>query len=119
MRFVCSNAHRSTRGFLFEGSVIEEGFVSDPISISISPELCRGCRRCELACNWRDIGPLNPRLAGIHILKTEKDGIDHPVINMECLEHFCGKIDPRRSTEREPACVTACLFGALKMKDSK
>ncbi len=85
------------------------------ISIRITPENCRGCRRCEVACSWHDPGPLNPRLAGIQIMKLDEGGCDYPVINMECLERFCGKRHPRNKTKQEPACVSACLFGCLQM----
>ncbi len=85
------------------------------LSIKIDPEHCRGCRRCEVACSWHDPGSLNPRLAGIQIMKLDEGGSDYPVMNMECLERFCGKTDPRNKTMQEPACVSACLFGALQM----
>jgi Fe-S-cluster-containing dehydrogenase component len=89
--------------------------MSNILSIQIEPENCRGCRRCQVACSWHDPGPLNPRLAGINILSLDEGGTDYPVINMECFERFCGKQDPRRGNALEPACVSACLFGALKM----
>lgn len=85
------------------------------LSIKIIPENCRGCRRCQVACSWHDPGPLNPRLAGIQILKLDEGSCDYPVINMECLEKFCGKTHPRKKAGQEPACVSACLFGALQM----
>ena len=89
--------------------------MNNGISIKITPENCRGCRRCQVACSWHDPGPLNPRLAGIQILKLDEGGCDYPIINMECLENFCGKTHPRKKSGREPACVSACLFGALQM----
>ena len=45
-------------------------------SIRIIPENCRGCRRCQVACSSYDPGPLNPRLAGIQILRLEDEGGD-------------------------------------------
>ena len=87
-------------------------------SIRIISENCRGCRRCQVACSSYDPGPLNPRLAGIQILRLEDEGGDYPVINMECLERFCGKAHPW-NTEQKPACVSACLFGALEMTERK
>jgi Fe-S-cluster-containing dehydrogenase component len=81
-------------------------------TIKIVPENCRGCRRCQVACSSHDPGPLNPRLAGIQILRLEDEGGDYPVLNMECQERFCGKASPG---DRKPACVTACLFGTLEM----
>ncbi len=89
--------------------------MANALSIRITPENCRGCRRCEVACSWHDPGPLNPRLAGIKVMKMDEGGCDYPVINMECLERFCGKRDPRSKTGQEPACVSACLFGALQI----
>ena len=89
--------------------------MANVLSIKIVPENCRGCRRCEVNCSWHDSGPLNPRLAGIHIMKMDEGGTDYPVMNQECLERFCGKIGARRKNEMEPACVSACLFGALQM----
>jgi Fe-S-cluster-containing dehydrogenase component len=90
--------------------------MANVLSIKIVPENCRGCRRCAVACSWHDPGPLNPRLAGINILRLDDGGTDHPLINMECLERFCGKQDPRRKNALEPACVSACLFGALEIE---
>jgi Fe-S-cluster-containing dehydrogenase component len=82
-------------------------------SIKVVPENCRGCRRCQVACSYYDPGPLNPRLAGIQVLQLE-EGNSYPVINMECLERFCGK-SRQGVEEQKPACVAACLFGALEM----
>lgn len=90
--------------------------MANVLSIKIVPENCRGCRRCAVACSWHDPGPLNPRLAGINILRLDDGGTDHPLINMECLERFCGKQNARRRNELEPACVSACLFGALEIE---
>ncbi|MFW6054302.1 MAG: hypothetical protein ACOC9D_00245 [Thermodesulfobacteriota bacterium] len=81
--------------------------------ILITPENCRGCRRCEIACSWQDPGPLNPRLAGIHIMKLDNGGIDYPVINDSCQDRFCGKASPGNSGRNIPTCVGACLFEAL------
>lgn len=92
--------------------------MANPINIQIIAENCRGCRRCQLACSWHDPGPLNPRLAGIQILRLDDGKTDYPLINMECLERFCGKQDRLPGDEAggtaKPACVSACLFGALE-----
>ena len=89
--------------------------MSEQVPIRINADNCRGCRRCEVACSWHGPGPLNPRLAGIRIMKLEEGAKDQPVINMECLEHFCGKTDPSSQDQYAPACVSACLFGALQI----
>ncbi|MCJ8502968.1 hypothetical protein [Desulfatitalea alkaliphila] len=92
--------------------------MTNAINIKIIADNCRGCRRCQLACSWHDPGPLNPRLAGITILRLDDGATDYPLINMECLERFCGKQNRRpedATIDRiTPACVDACLFGALE-----
>jgi Fe-S-cluster-containing dehydrogenase component len=92
--------------------------MANPVQIDIVAENCRGCRRCQLACSWHDPGPLNPRLAGIQILRLDNGKTDYPLINMECLERFCGKEDTPPGSQvdgiAKPACVSACLFGALQ-----
>ncbi len=93
--------------------------MGNAIEIRIKPENCRGCRRCQVACASHDPGPLNPRLAGIDILKMDNGSEDHPVINMECMERFCGKQEVRKNHTFEPACVSACLFGALESSAGK
>ena len=85
--------------------------------IVVFQENCRGCRRCEVACSWQDNGPLNPRLAGIHILKLDNDGIDYPTLNAHCQDSFCGKTLPGTVRPNEPACVSACLFNALILNE--
>lgn len=83
--------------------------------ILVCQEKCRGCRRCEVACARLDSPPFNPRRAGVHIMKLDNGGIDYPVLNAECTDRFCGKTLPGQGRENEPACVSACLFGALTL----
>ena len=87
--------------------------------IKIVPENCRGCRRCQVACSSYDQGPLNPRLAGIQILRLEDESGDYPVLNIECQERSCGKVSARNGAAGKPACVAACLFGTLEMMEKE
>ncbi len=90
--------------------------MSRMVPICIDETQCRGCRRCEAACAGHDRPPFNPRRAGVRVIKDEEQGRDTPVLNMECLERFCGKQEPGAAGALEPACVTACLFGGLQME---
>ncbi len=86
--------------------------------IEVFPEKCRGCRRCEVTCSWdASLGTVNPRMAGIRIMKLEEEGKDYPVLNQQCLDQFCGKVSPGRGAEEEPLCVSTCLLGALKIAE--
>jgi hypothetical protein len=49
-------------------------------------------------------------------MKLNEGGTDQPVINMECLENFCGKTDASSGNQHEPVCVSACLFDALQIE---
>lgn len=91
--------------------------MSTAVRIVTSPENCRGCRRCEVACSWTQYGTVNPRTAGIRIWKLEEEGKDYPVFNQQCLDRFCGKASPLRKREDEPVCVTTCLFGGIRMAE--
>lgn len=81
--------------------------------IIVNQDKCRGCRRCEVACAWQNKTDFNPRFSGIKIMKLDNEGVDYPVLNVECQNNFCGKVSAGRSREYEPACVTACIFNAL------
>jgi len=85
--------------------------------ITVHPEKCRGCRRCEMACAWNPNGLTNPRMAGISIWKTESQGKDLPVFNQTCLDQFCGKEHPDKPGSGIPLCVSTCLFGALTVEE--
>ena len=61
------------------------------------------------------VGCLLAELRPLRWIRLEEGG-DYPVINVECLERFCGKVRPDGSQEK-PACVAACLFGALTMTE--
>lgn len=82
--------------------------------ITVHPEYCRGCRRCEMACAWWGQSAANPRMAAIRVWKVEEEGKDYPVLSQQCLDAFCGKELPGRAGGKVPACVASCLFGALE-----
>jgi len=87
-------------------------------NINIIPENCRGCRRCEVACSYSSSGAINPRLAGIKIIKVEEKGKHYPVLNQQCFDNFCGKVHRKEQGEQIPLCVSTCLFDALNLENS-
>lgn len=36
-------------------------------AITIDPQLCNGCRTCELACSFHHSGSMSPELASVHL----------------------------------------------------
>ena len=74
------------------------------VGILIKPELCTGCRVCQMECSFRYHNLFNPALANIKILETPKNGISYSITYTdECLD--CN------------TCVEACVFGALKIEE--
>jgi len=63
---------------------------------------CSGCRVCASFCAWHNEKSQNWKHGRIKIVKEEPD-IDYPVICRQC---------------KEPACLSACKFGALVYNDA-
>ena len=72
--------------------------------LAVIPELCSGCRMCELACAIEHYGVNNPKKSAIRVLVT----YPHPVVRMPITCSQC----------KVPACADACPVGALSRKDS-
>ena len=66
--------------------------------ISVDPDLCAGCRYCELICSFRDTQRFNPRAARIRVRRIDEEGVDTPNLCRQC--DVC-------------PCVDACPTGAF------
>ena len=71
--------------------------------LAVIPELCPGCRICELVCAIEHFGVNNPKKSAIRVLVT----YPHPVI---CMPIVCSQC-------KLPVCADACPVGALKRTD--
>ena len=67
--------------------------------IAVIPELCSGCRLCELTCAIHHYGVNTPKKSAIRVLIT----YPHPVVRMPILCSQC----------KVPVCADACPVGAL------
>lgn len=67
-------------------------------AIEINPEVCSGCRACELACSFFHSGTFDPEVARIHVGKDEPEGLDIPRLCRQC---------------DDAPCISSCPFGAL------
>jgi len=68
-----------------------------------NPNICSGCRTCEIVCSLYNEGVVNPELARIQVLKDELGG--YICEAMPCLQ--CDG----------PECLLACPTGALYVDD--
>ncbi|MCK8826802.1 hypothetical protein MWH25_03455 [Natroniella acetigena] len=75
--------------------------------ISINYDLCRGCRRCEIACSWRQEGSVKLERAKVKIEVKNQGATELPIFEQQCTARPC--------TKEAPKCVTACTFGALEL----
>lgn len=92
------------------------------------PNLCGGCRLCEVVCAWSRLGVLNPKKSAIRIVRMEP-GLDIPVVCRQCHDPPCAKVCPENAIYRDEKagvvlvdekkcvgcgdCVGACPFGAI------
>jgi len=71
--------------------------------LAVIPELCSGCRICELTCAMKHFNINNPKKSAIRVLIT----YPHPVVRMPIVCSQC----------KVPMCADACPVEALKRTD--
>ena len=69
------------------------------------PELCHGCRTCELMCSFHHRKTISPHSSSIRILRDNETGNIFWSIDATC---------DRCETEVQPFCERYCLYGALR-----
>jgi Fe-S-cluster-containing hydrogenase component 2 len=97
--------------------------------LAVDPNLCTGCRVCELVCSLNKEGECNPRKARIRVLKIDKEGFDLPLTCQHCGEPLCKEVCPVNALSRDTktgamilnedvcigcrSCSMACPFGVI------
>jgi len=100
--------------------------------IIVRPEICTGCRLCELACSMRNEGVFSPSKARIRVLKRFPN-IDAPLTCRQCQPAPCADVCPTGAIRKElkgnfwvissekciacGKCVDACPFGAITLDE--
>jgi carbon-monoxide dehydrogenase iron sulfur subunit len=71
--------------------------------IRVRPDLCSGCRACQVACVATHDGRFGTATARIRVTKNEPLGMDEPHVCRLC---------------RRPPCVSSCPTQALRVDDT-
>ncbi len=74
--------------------------------IQVRPELCTGCKACELACSAVKTGQFNPRESRIKVTLVDIPEIPVPILLDSC-DYCFGN----------PVCVTLCPPQAITWMD--
>lgn len=76
--------------------------------IEIRPELCSGCKLCEVACSAVKTGEFNPRSARIKVKLVDIPEIPVPTLLDSC-DYCFGN----------PVCVRFCVSEAIAWKETE
>lgn len=101
---------------------------TQPISLTIRPELCTFCRACELTCSFVKEGVYSPALSRIQVMHDYTSGVSVPIVCINCADAPCMEACPSEAITRDEqgnvrldqglcsaceACVEACPYGAV------
>jgi len=96
--------------------------------LAVIPELCSGCRMCELACALKHFGVNNPKKSAVRVMVTYPQPVVRmPVVCSQCKVPVCADACPVNALTRSNGlvhldkekciscmkCVDACPFGAI------
>jgi Fe-S-cluster-containing hydrogenase component 2 len=99
--------------------------------LSVNPNLCIGCKECELMCSLKHHGVFNPAVARIRVEYNPEQGSYDPVICMHCDDPACAEACSFEAMSRDAItgamvihdetctqcheCVEACPYGAIRV----
>ena len=103
--------------------------------ILAEPELCTGCKQCEMVCSFAHEGAYSPALSRIRLVRFEDKCLSVPVTCAYCERPVCEEVcptgamttDPQKGTARVveakcigcKECVSACPIGAVEIHPEK
>ncbi len=96
--------------------------------LAVIPELCSGCKLCELVCAIQHFEVNNPKKSAIRVMVTYPHPVIHmPIVCSQCKVPICADACPVQALKRVDdvveldkdiciscmKCVEACPFGAM------
>lgn len=77
------------------------------LSITVDPDLCNGCRICELACSFHHTGLMSPELSNVHIRRSNRTAAIQWLVLPTC--DLC-------VGQEEPVCAKNCSCQAIRVE---
>ena len=98
-------------------------------ALEIDPEKCTGCKQCELACSWVQVGAFQPSRSLIRVHVFDEQASYAPYACLQCDEAWCMQACPVNAIDVDEQtgakividevcvgcklCVIACPFGTM------
>jgi anaerobic carbon-monoxide dehydrogenase iron sulfur subunit len=98
-------------------------------ALQIHPEKCTGCKQCELACSWVQVGQFQPARSVIRVQVYDEQASYAPYTCFQCDEAWCMHACPVNAIDVDGTtgakividevcvgcklCVIACPFGTI------
>jgi len=97
-------------------------------AISVLPDLCTGCKACEMVCSLSHESVSSPSLSRIQVRTWGEIAVYMPIVCQHCTDAPCIRICPTRARKRVPetlavitdpiwcvgckSCIYACPYAA-------
>jgi Fe-S-cluster-containing dehydrogenase component len=75
--------------------------------ITIDPDLCNGCRICELVCSFQHSGLMSPELSNVQVRRSNRTAAIQWLVLPTC--DLCAGYE-------EPACAKYCSCQAIRVE---
>ena len=98
-------------------------------ALEIHPDKCTGCKQCELACSWVQVGAFQPSRSLVRVHVFDEQASFAPYTCFQCDEAWCMHACPVNAIDVDAAtqakivlddvcvgcklCVIACPFGTM------
>ena len=98
-------------------------------ALEIDPDKCTGCKQCELACSWVQVGAFQPSRSLIRVHVFDEQASYAPYACLQCDEAWCMQACPVNAIDVDEhtgakividevcvgckLCVIACPFGTM------
>ena len=83
--------------------------------IDVSPDLCTGCKTCEIVCSLCHYGECNPQRSAIRVVRQEKRGLvfSLPLVCQQCEKAVCLEACPTGALSQDPERGTLIIDRAM------